>query len=632
MLVAKSRFDLGGNQVSIELGRPEFESVIRPKVEDAVGCVGRLLMECGSQGRSPEFILLAGGTSRIPLFGELLGKATGLECRQWSSGRESIALGAAIHAFRVFGAVAEVPRKTSVAPGVAAPDGRAAAMAQYQRTLEGPWTDWAILDGKRAFLATKKGDLGLSDMEARALEIKVLGFPLEDVVRTDAKGGAANEDPNFADQVSNDPLDNVAEDAKAAELDSQEFAQTKDNGLGVRRSRSGVELPNDASDSADLAAPSLASPPRRSVQVHVVATPVATSVCELVSTPFSPASDSDFATGTQEPASGMDTPASDKTHLIATPTVAPKISAKKGRILAFCAVFLGLLVGVWTILDSINSQHQRALLLAEQRRQKANEERARADVQARELEEARQQELANTEARAREERSRAEILARELQAATEARAMAEEQARNAERSRVEQQAKAEEAERIANALKESTKTPQAPVAPTPTPEPPKVDQEAADVAVRSALAVMSNGTLDEAKEAVRLLGEAEQKFPENREFADLKAAIMEVFRAEAVYRKAQKDLPEARRKANDKIHSARIAGTPSRLTGRVADPGAPARLVNEANAIFNNAQQAVQSGRDRMVKALAAVKSATGGRRGQAIEKLWEAIARRNSL
>jgi hypothetical protein len=300
--------------------------------------------------------------------------------------------------------------------------------------------------------------------------------------------------------------------------------------------------------------------------------------------------------------------------------------------LAFCAIFLGLLVGAWTILDSINTEHQRALLLAEQRRQKANEERARADVQARQLEDARQQELANTEARAAKERFRAENLARELQAETEARAKAEEQARNAERAREEDLVKAEEAKKIAKALKEARTILETPVTPAQMPDPPILKQDSADVAASTALAALSKGTLDEAKEAVRLLGEAEQKFPDNRELADLKAAIMEVFRAESAYLKAQKDLPEATRKANDKLHSARIAGTPSRLTGRVSDPGAAGRLVNEANAIYNDAQQAVQTGHDRMAKALRDAKSATGGRRGQVIEKLWETIAIRNNI
>jgi molecular chaperone DnaK (HSP70) len=103
VLVSRSRFVLGGDPVNIEIARSDFEDVIRPKVEQAVGFVSKLLADCNDRARTPEFILLAGGTSRVPLFGDILGKSTSLECRQWSSGRESIALGAAIHAYRVFG-------------------------------------------------------------------------------------------------------------------------------------------------------------------------------------------------------------------------------------------------------------------------------------------------------------------------------------------------------------------------------------------------------------------------------------------------------------------------------------------------------------------------------------------------
>lgn len=119
--VSRSRFVLGGDPVNIELARADFENVIRSKVEEAVGFVSRLLADCNTRARTPEFILLAGGTSRIPLFGDILGKSTSLECRQWSSGRESIALGAAVHAFRVFGACEKVAGKPCARPEMSAP-------------------------------------------------------------------------------------------------------------------------------------------------------------------------------------------------------------------------------------------------------------------------------------------------------------------------------------------------------------------------------------------------------------------------------------------------------------------------------------------------------------------------------
>lgn len=84
----------------ITLNQDQLHEAISDKVSRGVAFVSDLLSRCQSDHCAPEFILLAGGTSRIPWICKELKKATKMECREWSEGREAIALGAAIHAHR----------------------------------------------------------------------------------------------------------------------------------------------------------------------------------------------------------------------------------------------------------------------------------------------------------------------------------------------------------------------------------------------------------------------------------------------------------------------------------------------------------------------------------------------------
>jgi molecular chaperone DnaK (HSP70) len=77
-----------------------LREAISDKVCRGVAFVSELLNHCHSDHCSPKFILLAGGTSRIPWIRKELEKVTKMECRDWSEGREAIALGAAIQAYR----------------------------------------------------------------------------------------------------------------------------------------------------------------------------------------------------------------------------------------------------------------------------------------------------------------------------------------------------------------------------------------------------------------------------------------------------------------------------------------------------------------------------------------------------
>jgi tetratricopeptide (TPR) repeat protein len=92
-----------GKTAKISLEREDFNKIIMPMIQKAASFLSGLIVRAYNAGCPPEFILLAGGTSRIPLICQELERITGLKCRQWSDGREAIALGAAIRANQLWG-------------------------------------------------------------------------------------------------------------------------------------------------------------------------------------------------------------------------------------------------------------------------------------------------------------------------------------------------------------------------------------------------------------------------------------------------------------------------------------------------------------------------------------------------
>ncbi len=176
----------GGQSCKISLKREDFNNIIRPMVQRAASFVSQLLARANNAGHPPEFILLAGGTSRIPMIREELEKITGVECRQWSEGREAIGLGASIKAHQKWGLQASLPR-----------DDKEAAMTQYRGLLEAAWLDKKITPVECEFLEKKRTDLGLTYEESRSLQIQVLGFLIQDVVC----GTKVANDPSYMNSL-----------------------------------------------------------------------------------------------------------------------------------------------------------------------------------------------------------------------------------------------------------------------------------------------------------------------------------------------------------------------------------------------------------------------------------------------
>jgi molecular chaperone DnaK (HSP70)/ribosomal protein L7/L12 len=174
----------GGKLVRIPIDRSKLEEVIHEKVHQGARQVAELVARCRKNGCVPDFILLAGGTSRIPMIAILLEQVAGLPCRTWSEGRDAIALGAAIHAHRIFESPARLPE--SAATQSSGTGEIFSAMSQYKSLLEGAWiVDDVITQEERVFLGKKRKELGLSIEESEIIQRQVLGALIRDIAENE---------------------------------------------------------------------------------------------------------------------------------------------------------------------------------------------------------------------------------------------------------------------------------------------------------------------------------------------------------------------------------------------------------------------------------------------------------------
>jgi molecular chaperone DnaK len=171
----------GGKLARIPIERSKLEEVIHEKVHQGARQVAELVARCRNNGCMPDFILLAGGTSRIPMIAVLLEQVAGLPCRTWSEGRDAIALGAAIHAHRILGRTTSIPESTSASESNS--EYKVSAILQYKSLLEGALIDGQISSDESVFLEKKRAELGMTFEEAQAIQINILGAPIGDVVR-----------------------------------------------------------------------------------------------------------------------------------------------------------------------------------------------------------------------------------------------------------------------------------------------------------------------------------------------------------------------------------------------------------------------------------------------------------------
>lgn len=88
----------GGTPAKVKFERSNLEGTLNETVMAGARFVEGLLQRCRDGGCPPEFILLAGGTSRMPMVKRVFEETLKIDCRTWTQGREAIALGAAIKA------------------------------------------------------------------------------------------------------------------------------------------------------------------------------------------------------------------------------------------------------------------------------------------------------------------------------------------------------------------------------------------------------------------------------------------------------------------------------------------------------------------------------------------------------
>jgi cell division ATPase FtsA len=82
----------------VRLTRAEFEDMIRPRIEDAIGAMRRSLATAEVEPKDVKAILLVGGSSRIPLVAQMVSAAFGRPVAVDAHPKNAIAMGAAIAA------------------------------------------------------------------------------------------------------------------------------------------------------------------------------------------------------------------------------------------------------------------------------------------------------------------------------------------------------------------------------------------------------------------------------------------------------------------------------------------------------------------------------------------------------
>jgi molecular chaperone DnaK len=120
---------LPGLHTEVRLTRPEFEAMVRPRLEETVASLERAVRSTGFEMARIEKILLVGGSSRIPLVAEMVRAATGRPTAVDAHPKFAIALGAASQAAEVVAADGAAAAAASAAAVAAAEIGAAASVA-----------------------------------------------------------------------------------------------------------------------------------------------------------------------------------------------------------------------------------------------------------------------------------------------------------------------------------------------------------------------------------------------------------------------------------------------------------------------------------------------------------------------
>ncbi|MPY95375.1 MAG: Hsp70 family protein, partial [Acidimicrobiia bacterium] len=114
-------------RTEVRLTRVELEAMIRPTLLETLGALRRALASAGVTPEQVSTVLLVGGSSRIPLVGELVGHTLGRPVAVDAHPKHSVALGAALAAAGTVGAAEGLGPSIDPVVGSGAPSGAAAA-------------------------------------------------------------------------------------------------------------------------------------------------------------------------------------------------------------------------------------------------------------------------------------------------------------------------------------------------------------------------------------------------------------------------------------------------------------------------------------------------------------------------
>ena len=128
---------LPGLQTEMRLTREEFEEMIRPRITETIGALGRAVKSAGLEFDGVDRILLVGGSSRIPLVAEMVREATGRPIAVDAHPKHSMALGAALVAEARRRAAGDEAAAVAGAGAIAAATGLAAAAGVASGTEPG---------------------------------------------------------------------------------------------------------------------------------------------------------------------------------------------------------------------------------------------------------------------------------------------------------------------------------------------------------------------------------------------------------------------------------------------------------------------------------------------------------------
>ena len=103
----------------VRITRAEFEALIRPTLVDTVEAMRRAMNNAGVQPAQVDKVLLVGGSSRIPLVGQMIGAEIGRPVVVDAHPKHAIALGAALHAAAVVGKRVAMAREQPAEPSAA---------------------------------------------------------------------------------------------------------------------------------------------------------------------------------------------------------------------------------------------------------------------------------------------------------------------------------------------------------------------------------------------------------------------------------------------------------------------------------------------------------------------------------